>query len=165
MITGSVVSAMYGEPRATRDLDMVIDPDPATLDVFVAEFSPDRFYINDAQAALADRDMFNVLDLTEGWKADMIIRKDRPFSRGELARRTRATVAGLEAWVATPEDSILSKLEWFSMSGSERQRRDVVQMLVVNQGTLDGDYMLRWAGELGVADHLAELLAEAEAEG
>lgn len=164
MVTGSLVSAVHGEPRATRDLDVVIDPEPADVELLVAEFPSDRFYVNDAQAALARRDMFNILDLTSGWKADLIIRKDRPFSREELARRQPATIAGVETYISTPEDAILSKTEWHAASGSERQRRDVVEMLIANFDTLDRDYLERWATELSVAGLLAELWAEAASE-
>ena len=164
MVTGSVVSAIHGEPRATRDLDLVIDPQAADLEALVAEFPTDRFYIDDAQVALAHRDMFNILDLATGWKADLIIRKDRPFSHQELARRQRMNVAGIEVWVATVEDSILSKLEWYAMSESDRQRRDVIEMLVVNGETLDRQYLEQWAGELGITDELSELWGEAQRE-
>lgn len=163
MVTGSVVSAIHGEPRATRDIDVVIDPEPGELEVFLEAFPLDRFYVNDAQSALARRDMFNVLDLSSGWKADLVIRKDRPFSREELARRQRFVIAGVEAWVATVEDAILSKLEWVSLSGSGRQRRDVVQMLIANVDVLDREYVDHWAGELGLTTLLSELWSEAEA--
>lgn len=108
--------------------------------------------------------MFNILDLASGWKADIIICKDRAFSRQELARRLSATVAGIETWIASPEDSILSKLEWYARSGSERQRRDVLAMLVANLDTIDRSYLERWAAELGVADALEAIWAEAEHE-
>lgn len=164
MVTGSVVSAIYGEPRATRDLDFVIDPRPGDIEVFVAELSPERFYWDDASTAVRLRDMFNIIDLASGWKADLIIRKDRPFSREELARRQPVNISGVETYIATPEDAILSKIEWHSMSGSERQRRDVLEMLVVNFDSLDREYLDRWAAELDVASLLVELWTEADAE-
>ena len=99
--------------------------------------------------------MFNIIDLASGWKADLIIRKDRPFSREELARRQPVNISGVETYIATPEDAILSKIEWHSMSGSERQRRDVLEMLVVNFDSLDrergsGCGSRRLAAEVGV---------------
>ena len=157
MVCGSLASTIHGEPRATRDIDVVIDPGLEDIDRLVEAFTELHFYVGDARAALATRDMFNVIDPTSGWKADLIIRKDRPFSREELARRRPATIAGAETYITTPEDAILSKLEWYAMSGSDQQWRDIVAMIVANTGRLDDAYLDRWAEELG----LDELLAEA----
>jgi hypothetical protein len=93
MITGSVASSYHGEPRATRDLDIVIDPDPAGLDRLVAEFAGAGLYVDTdaARRALADRTQFNAIDATSGWKIHFLIRKDRSFSREEFGRRAGRT--------------------------------------------------------------------------
>ena len=64
MVTGSMASAVHGQPRATRDIDLVIDPEGETIEVLVAAFPPDRFYVGDARTAVAQRDMFNIIDVT-----------------------------------------------------------------------------------------------------
>jgi hypothetical protein len=163
MITGSVASGQHGQPRATRDIDMVIDPDRDAIEVLVASFPPDRFYVGDAVSALEHRDMFNIIDVTSGWKVDLIVRKDRPYSREEFSRRIPATVAGVETFLSTPEDAILSKLEWHLMSGSDTQRRDVVEMILVNIDDLDRAYLDRWACELDVSGLLQLVWDEAVA--
>ena len=154
MVTGSFASTFHGEPRMTRDIDVVIDPDTTSIALFVEQFDTNTFYIDDAIAATARRDMFNVIDLTTGWKVDLIIRKDRPFSAEEFRRRVPTTIGGVSTYVASAEDTILSKLEWSRRSGSERQLRDVVAVIQVQRATLDFDYLNRWATELGVADQL-----------
>ena len=63
--------------------------------------------------------------------------------------------------MTTPDDAILSKLEWQSKSPSDSQRRDVVQMMIANLDSLDRQYLERWATELGVRSLLNELLEEA----
>jgi hypothetical protein len=113
MITGSVASSYHGEPRATRDLDIVIDPDPAGITLLIRELAAAGLYV-DAGAALAaldDRTQFNAIDSATGWKVDFMIRKDRPFSREEFARRVRANLLGTPAWITSPEDCIIAKLE------------------------------------------------------
>ena len=52
----------------------MIDPSEAGLAAFVAALGRDRFYVGDAQGALERRDQFNVIDLTTGWKVDLVIR-------------------------------------------------------------------------------------------
>jgi hypothetical protein len=78
MLVGSFASSVLGAPRATQDIDLVIDPTPEALDRFVAAFDADRVYIGpSSQEALARRDQFNLIDTTSGWKVDLVIRKDR----------------------------------------------------------------------------------------
>ncbi|MPY92606.1 MAG: hypothetical protein GEV08_05900 [Acidimicrobiia bacterium] len=163
MLTGSLASSLHGEPRATQDVDLVIDPDPPALDRFLEGIDRQRFYVSDddgARRAFAQRDMFNVIDQVTGWKIDLVIRKDRPFSRVEFGRRKAVAVAGLRLPVATPEDLVLAKLEWASASRSERQPHDVAAIFAVNPH-LDRPYLERWAEELGVSEPLHEVAESA----
>jgi len=158
MIAGSLASTHHGEPRSTQDIDLVIDPSAAALAEFVAALDSERFYVGDALGALDRRDQFNVIDLTTGWKVDLVIRKDRAFSRSEFNRRQPVVIAGVATSVATAEDTILAKLEWAKQGGSDRQRRDVVAMLAVQGATLDGAYLNHWAEELDVSEDLEAAL-------
>src|SRR5437773_4008458 len=81
MVCGSHASSFHGRPRATNDADFVIVPALDQLESFLASI-PDKYYVSPdaAREALSSRSMFNVIDLAEGWKADLIVRKERPFS-------------------------------------------------------------------------------------
>jgi hypothetical protein len=155
MLAGSSASTYHGEPRSTQDVDVVIDPSEEALRSFLAALD-DRLYVDDAVAALERRDQFNVIDPATGWKVDLVIRKDRAFSRSEFDRRTQVVIEGMLLWMATAEDTILAKLEWGRAGGSERQLRDVAGVLSVSGAALDRAYLDRWAEELGVTAELAE---------
>ena len=88
--------------------------------------------------------------------------KDRPFSAEEFRRRIPGLVSGVPVFVASAEDTILSKLEWSKASGSERQVRDVVAILQVQRSTLDFAYLERWAAELGIAEQLGDAITISE---
>jgi hypothetical protein len=151
MLVGSFASTSHGAPRTTQDIDIVIDPSAETLDAFVAEIDEARFYVGPSpRTALTNRDQFNLIDITSGWKVDLIIRKERPFSRHEFDRRTRASVLGVDLYLATAEDTVLAKLEWAALGGSDRQVADAAAVLAVGADDLDADYLDRWARELGV---------------
>jgi hypothetical protein len=155
MIAGSVASSHHGRPRATNDADIVIDPTPQALDGLVAALSADGYYVDAAIArhALRTRRLFNVIEPESAFKIDLIIRKERPFSREEFARRERHDFAGLSVQIATAEDTILAKLEWARKAGgSERQLDDVAGILQVSGARLDRAYLDKWAEALGVAD-------------
>jgi len=159
MLTGSHSSSFHGEPRATRDVDVVIDPSPEQLDQFLKLLGEDYYVIPEAaREALARRTMFNVIDFEGGWKADLILRKDRPFSIEEFRGRQPATLHGHVIPIATPEDVILSKLEWDRLAPSEQQRQDALHVAAVQDARLDRSYLRQWAAVLGVADALNELL-------
>jgi hypothetical protein len=152
MLAGSFASAFHGEPRTTHDIDLVIDPTREALDRLVRGLDPERFYVSPEAAleAWEHRGQFNVVLLDSGWKADLILRKERPFSRSEFERRRSAEISGVEVFVATAEDTIVAKLEWARAGESERQLRDVVGILEVSGESLDLAYVERWVRELGL---------------
>ncbi|MCB9688081.1 MAG: hypothetical protein H6735_23780 [Alphaproteobacteria bacterium] len=154
MLAGSVASSFHGEPRSTQDIDLVIDTDIAGVRRLVARLPPDDYYIDESAAvdAVRRRSQFNVIDLATGWKADLIIRKSRPFSVAEFGRRQHVEFLGLPFWMASPEDVVISKLEWSMHTGSERQLRDVQGILTAKPEGLDLDYIRRWVGELALVD-------------
>lgn len=156
MVTGSVASSHHGRPRMTHDVDVVIDPSAEAMGRLVDVLAASGFYVDAATArdALRQRRMFNAIHTPSAVKIDLIIRKDRPFSREELRRRQEAELpGGTRVSLATPEDTILSKLEWARKGGgSERQLGDVAGILDVHGETLDRVYIDRWARELGVLD-------------
>jgi hypothetical protein len=163
VVAGSQSSTFHGQPRTTNGVDLVIDPTPAQLERFLALLEG-RCYVSPdaAREALARRSMFNVIDFDAGWKADLIIRKDRPFSVEELRRRQTRTLHGKPLPIATAEDVILTKLEWNRITPSERQLRDTLNVATAQWPTLDRDYLRKWAAQLGVSEPLEELLRDAE---
>lgn len=123
MLTGSFASAFHGAPRTTQDVDIVIAPTLGSLQKLVRQFPEDEYYVSREAAlqAYGAESLFNVIDLSSGWKIDFIVRKSRPFSLEEFERRREADLLGMTLFIASAEDVILSKLEWAKMSGSERQ--------------------------------------------
>jgi hypothetical protein len=162
MIAGSASSSLHGRPRATQDMDIVIDPDEVLLSRLTDSLEQGYYVSREAALdSLRHRTMFNVIDLDGGWKTDFIIRKDRPFSREEFQRRRRINVAGQTIWVVSAEDTILSKLEWTKDRQSDVQYSDALGVAVAQWETLDVEYLRHWAKQLGVEDSLTRLLNKA----
>jgi hypothetical protein len=158
MVTGSFASALHGQARSTQDIDVVVDPAPGALDRLLDGLSSEAYYVDRdvAREAFTSRGMFNIIDLATGWKVDVIIRKARPFSREEIARRRPGIIDGVSVYVASPEDTVIAKLEWSKAGGgSERQRRDVAEIIATQRATLDRAYIERWVAELGLDDEWA----------
>ncbi|PYV17376.1 MAG: hypothetical protein DMG07_06000 [Acidobacteria bacterium] len=111
MLTGSFASSYHGTPRASQDIDFVIAPSRDQLESFVRLLPESEFYVDldAALHALAHQLQFNVVDLATGWKIDLIIRKSRPFSLEEFARREPVDFHGLRLFIARAEDIVVSK--------------------------------------------------------
>ncbi len=167
-VVGSVASSLYGVSRATGDVDIVADVKPAHIAPLFNALKED-FYIDDLaiRRSIQYRRPFNVIHFDSLNKVDVYSVPDDDFSRQELARRRReALVPGTDAspaktvYLATPEDTILSKLRWYRQGGgaSERQLDDVAGVIKVQAGRLDLDYLREWADRLHVIDLLEQLL-------
>lgn len=163
MVVGSFASNQYGEGRTTWDLDLVVEVDQQAVTRLLEGISRDRFYVPEEAARRAGEHggQFNLLDLRSEWKIDLMVRRDRPFNVQEFARRLPVVIAGVHVYVATPEDTVLSKLEWSKDSGSARQVEDVVGIIEEMGDLLDHDHLDRWAPELGVVELLAQARAMA----
>ena len=157
MLTGSVAAAFHGASRATMNIDFVIDPSAHQLDRLVEQMESAGAYVSAeaAQDALRHRTMFNVIDPETGGKADLIIRKHRPFSEVEFARRQANEFFGTSLHVATLEDVLLSKLEWAKLGGSARQIEDARALLRMHAGEVDLAYLETWVSALGIQEQWA----------
>lgn len=160
MAVGSAASTYYGEPRTTQGIDIVIDPTSDQLEMLVDQIDQERYYVGDAMAAFSARSQFSVIDLNTGFKVDLIVKRDREFSRTEFDRRQRVELGDVPVHLATAEDTIFAKLEWATLGESERQIRDVEAMVRLLGDRLDTEYLRNWAGELGIADSLERVLSE-----
>jgi hypothetical protein len=152
MLTGSLASSMYGIPRATNDIDIVIAPTREQLVSLVQLFQ--RVGLNvapeTALAAFRARSQFNVIDFPRGLKTDLILRKEREFSLTEFDRRETHEVGGMSLTLATPEDVLIAKLEWSKMGDSERQLVDAAGIIKMQRATLDLAYIEKWVESLGL---------------
>ena len=161
MFSGSMSSSFYGNYRTTNDIDIVIDPSREQLLNFLTLLGNEYYYNKEtAIQALSYRTMFNIVFMKTGCKADLMICKDREYSKLEFSRRQTTTLRDTVVSTVSPEDSILSKLEWAKDSGSQKQLDDVRAMLKVQKNLLDYDYLNEWAQKLGVYKNLQTLMNE-----
>jgi len=167
LIGGSLASTLYGMIRTTQDSDIVAEMRREHLQSFVSSLQGE-FYIDEEMIAdsIQHNSSFNIIHRETMFKVDVFIPRPRPFLQSQLARAQKQTFTfetEVSAKFASPEDTILSKLEWYRMGGevSDRQWRDILGVLKTRAGELDLDYLHQWAGELKVNDLLERALKEA----
>lgn len=167
MLAGSFASGAHGTPRTTMDADLIVELKPSQVERLVAAFQGD-FYIDpgSAEQAVRAKRSFSIIHLTTFFKADLFVLGESAFAREEFSRRAPYSLAEAESeriYLATPEDTILSKLAWFRQGRevSENQWRDVLGIIRVQGRRLNLPYLHRWANELGLSSLLECALAEA----
>jgi len=166
MLTGSLVSSLQGEPRATHDIDLVIDIAASDVARVVRALSAPHVYLDEQAVgdATRRRTMFNLIDSSSGDKADFWLLTDAAFDRERFVRRMRVEALGLEVSVSAPEDTILMKLRWSAQAGgSEKQLGDAQRVYELQAGSLDEAYLDEWAVRLDVAAELAAIRTQARA--
>ena len=166
MLTGSLVSSLQGEPRATNDIDLVVDIAVADVARVTEALSAPEVYLDEHAVgdATRRRTMFDLIDSSSGDKADFWLLTDDPFDRERFSRRRRVEALGLELVVSAPEDTILMKLRWSALAGgSERQLSDAPRVYELQAGSLDEGYLDEWALRLDVAAALAAIRGSARA--
>lgn len=158
MLVGSMALVHYAMPRATVDIDIVVNILPENIDKFIAEFETDYYIpINRAKDAVRRKGMFNILHNQTILKIDCVVLKESAFETNAFARRQRVDYAGdFDVWIISKEDLILSKLNWAKNTKSERQLLDVASII---RNGYDQIYVETWAKKLDVETLLAECFA------
>jgi hypothetical protein len=162
---GSLASSLQGEPRATNDIDVVVELRASDVDRLLAALGPD--FDADAAAlrrAADERNSWNIFYLPLFTKIDLFVLGSSPFDQEEFARRRAVVVREPRDTIVvkSAEDTVLRKLLWYRDGGgvSQKQWSDVVEVLRVSGSTLDAVYLDHWAADL----RLTELLARARAD-
>lgn len=165
-VVGSLASSVHGIPRATMDGDVVaalaLRHCRPLADALFANFVVS---LNALIQAMDDESSFNAIHRESLSKVDVFVSKSRGWHQSQMQRRQLAPLGTEESnpvFLATPEDTILAKLDWYRLGGgvSDRQWGDVLGVIKVQADSLDLAYLRRWAAELRVADLLERALHE-----
>ena len=165
LISGSLASTLYGMVRTTQDSDIVAEMRIEHLQSFVSALQGE-FYLDEEMIAesIQRHTSFNIIHRETMFKVDVFIPQPRPFLQSQLIRSQKQTFqfeTEVSAKFASPEDTILAKLEWYRLGGevSERQWRDILGVLNLQGDRLDFQYLHNWAGRMGIQDLLRRVLA------
>lgn len=159
-IGGSWASITFGEPRYTRDVDIVADFTTESLDRFLANLKSDFYADGDhARESIRRGASFNIVHMPTVFKFDFFPSSASPIGREEVDRAILfggSELSDSAVPFVSPEDILLAKLDWFRKGGevSEQQWRDILGVLRVKGEALDGEYIRHHARALNLTDLL-----------
>lgn len=160
MITGGVASVVYGDPRFTRDIDLILElrePDAGRL---LNAFLSEDFYRPPLEAVKEEirrprHGHFNIIHRDTALRADVYLLGHDPLHAWAFGRRVRIPLEdGTAIWLAPPEYVVVRKLEYYKESGSERHLRDVSAILEISGEKIDEVEIERWAVRLDLEEAL-----------
>ena len=163
LIGGSLASSVWGQARATRDIDVAAIFSASQIDTLESLIEwPYMIDADSMRESLKTREEFASGQILNGETQDkfylFILRNDE-YANSQLQRKRMVELfPGKEFPIASAEDIVITKLRWFVLGNriSDKQWNDIVQVLEVQQGNLDLEYLTRWANYFQVLDLLRE---------
>lgn len=162
-IGGSLAAIAYGEPRSTRDIDVVVVLEPRDVARLRSRFPPDDYYMDEEAAveAVRGQGQFNIIHPRSGFKIDLYIAGDEISHDQISGARLLPAARNRSARFSPPEQLILKKLQFYQASGSEKHLRDVVAILRISKEDVQREQLAHEARRFGLSRLLADVLRRA----
>ncbi len=162
IITGGIAVLVWGRPRFTADIDIVVELKFENINNLV------KTLLLLGKANYIDKDMvknaldhggeFNFIHGETGIKVDFWVLKKTPFELSRMKRKVAKSILNKKVYFVSPEDLILSKLQWYRQSQSSRHMEDAESVFKISGKKLDMEYLKQWARKLGVLNNLNKLI-------
>lgn len=158
-LVGSLASMYYGKPRFTNDIDLVVEIKSHQILNFSKVFDSNEYYVPPLeilQDEVVRGGSFNLIHHKSGIKIDIVLRKNTSFSRSEFSRKKEIQITPhLKAFIATAEDVIIKKLDYYREGGSEKHINDIREILAETK--VDQNYIAHWIEQLGLKSYWEKL--------
>ncbi len=149
LLTGSLAYNIYALPRATRDIDLIIEIQAKDINALLKAIEGNYYYSEETiNEEVGRKGMFNIIHLESSYKIDLIVRSDDVFEMAKFRRRKAMEFQGIWLYVITPEDLVISKLRWIQQLESELHKRDIETLLL--NPDVDKEYIKNWCKNLNL---------------
>jgi len=148
MIVGGFAMSYYNRFRFTADIDCVLQIYPSHVEKIVKHFPDWLPFLEGFKESTEKGAMFNLTDFDTGVKYDFMVYQDTDYNWTAFERRRKVDYSSVACFISAPEDLIISKLKWYSISKSERQLEDVKFLL--KETTLNHQYLKNWTIQLNL---------------
>ncbi|MEW6555025.1 MAG: hypothetical protein AB1384_12155 [Actinomycetota bacterium] len=163
MLSGAFATSFYGRIRSTHDIDLVVEIGQHDAGRIFDTFGNDYYVSMDMiEDAIRHHSMFNLIHNETTTKVDFWMLEDSAFDHSRFSRRKEETLEGTPVSISMPEDLIVIKLDWFKRSGVHKHYEDALGIVLVQQDTLDIEYIRGWCDRLSLGELCERLLSEAD---
>lgn len=164
IVGGGVASMLYGEPRFTNDVDLVVFLRPDDIPRFASAYPFPEYYLPPteviaAEIARAEKGQFNALHNPSGFKADLFLTGRDELNAWAFRNARKMEFKGETLFLAPPEYVIIRKLEYLRDGGSDKHVRDIRTMLRVSDELIDRKELAAWIRERGLEDQWRRISA------
>jgi hypothetical protein len=166
MVTGGIAVLVWGRPRFTADVDIVVEIDQNDLPFLEKALNQlsEYGYIDRQmmEEAIQTEGEFNFIDGGTGVKVDFWVLKNNAYEKLRLKRRIKKKILRRDVFFISPEDLILSKLQWYGESQSSKQMEDIESVFKISGKSLNKKYLKKQAKLLGLTKIINELIVRYE---
>lgn len=161
-VTGSIAATLYGEPRATHDIDLVVNLDLARIDALATAYPSDALYLPPPEvirekASRTERGHFHIIHHESGLKADFYLAGSDELHAWAFEHSRSYSVDDLVIELGPPEYVITRKLEFYREGHSEKHLRDIRSMLLISEELIDRSVLEQWVRKRGLDAEWQEL--------
>ena len=159
MLTGAYAVSFYGRPRTTHDIDLNVAISSGDIKKIYDGFK-DLFYVSKEaiEEAVRYQSMFNIICNETIDKIDFWIVKDNEYDKKRFARRIGEKIKGKIVFISSPEDVIITKLNWYMQSNIQKHYDDAFGVFQIQRGRLDLDYLRKWAGRFSFMEMIEGII-------
>jgi hypothetical protein len=156
VITGSIASILYAEPRLTHDIDIVVDLNIQDVKRIQVIFPPNEYYCPPEEILIDEikrpvRAQFNVIHLNSGFKADFFLHGNDPLHEWAFSNKRRMPIGEeYSVWLAPPEYVIIRKMQYYAEGGSDKHLRDIQNMTAIIKERLNLQFIEMQVSNLGL---------------
>ena len=156
-ISGSVAAIVYGEPRLTHDIDLIISLSDNVITKFVAAFPPNLFYcppkeVIKTEIKRTSRGHFNLIHQETGFKADIYLIGQEKLQKWALENKVKINFAGIDIFLAPVEYVIIKKLEFYREGNSQKHIEDIKNILINSEHLINFTFLNKSVKDLGLED-------------
>ena len=156
-ITGSVAAIVYGEPRLTHDIDIVLEISVSNIGIFFEAFPKEQFYIPPVEIikneiGRSERGHFNIIHNESGFKADIFLIGNDKFQKWALDNRKQINFQDSIIYIAPPEYVVIKKLEFYKEGGTQKHITDIKNILANSSDIINFDFIEKYAAKFSVLD-------------
>jgi hypothetical protein len=164
LLSGSVAAMLYGEPRVTHDVDLVVFLRSDDIPRLPQIYPPPEFYLPPLEVIAREarrecRGQFNIIHPGSGLKADFYLANQDELHAWAFRNKKSYTIGEKAIALAPPEYVIVRKLEFFREGGSEKHLRDIRSMLAISGDQIDRTALDEWLTRLGLQSEWSRVAA------